>query len=398
MTNQLFESALGIRAPWYVQGVDFDTAKRQLTIAVDFVAGSRFGYLGLAGEHAVHDTQIKRLRHLNFFQHECYLEVRVPRVRLPDGSVRLVEPEWVGQLDGFTLLFEALVLMLAQQMPFAAVARIVNLSWHRVHAICSRYVEPALASANLSDVSSVAIDETSYRRGHEYLTLVADRQARRVVFESFAAYLGKHHGMPEQVTSVSIDMSPAFVKGVGEHLPNARVTFDKFHIVAHASKALDTVRRQQQKADPELKGMRWTLLKDANKLNLAQLTDLEALLRQYTTKRTARAWLYREQLREILERKQIHVVSEMLQQWCTNVMRSKVEPMKDVARLIRRHFDGIVAWTQTRQTNGFIEAINGLFQAAKRKARGYTRFETMRTVLFLIAGKLDFSAFNSHAR
>ncbi|CAG4900117.1 ISL3 family transposase ISAe1 [Paraburkholderia gardini] len=88
----------------------------------------------------------------------------------------------------------------------------------------------------------------------------------------------------------------------------------------------------------------------------------------------------------------------MLQQWCTNVMRSKVEPMKDVVRLIRRHFDGIVAWTQTRQTNGFIEAINGLFQAAKRKARGYARFETMRTVLFLIAGKLDFSAFNSHAR
>jgi len=305
------------------------------------------------------------------------------------------------------LLFEALVLMLAQQMPFAAVARIVNLSWHRVHAICSRYVELTLASADLSDVSTVAIDETSYRRGHEYLTLLADMQARRIVFvtpgrdaqtiESFAAYLSQHHGTPEQVTSVSIDMSPAFIKGVGEHLPNARVTFDKFHIVAHASTALDTVRRQQQKADPELKGMRWTLLKDANKLNLAQLTDLEALVRRYATKRTARAWLYREQLREILERKQIHVVSEMLRQWCTNVMRSKVEPMKDVARLIRRHFDGIIAWTQTRQTNGFIEAINGLFQAAKRKARGYTRFTTMRTVLFLIAGKLDFSAFNPHA-
>ena len=79
-------------------------------------------------------------------------------------------------------------------------------------------------------------------------------------------------------------------------------------------------------------------------------------------------------------------------------MRSKVEPMKDVARLIRRHFDGIVAWTQTRQTNGFIETINGLFQAAKRKARGYARFETMRTVLFLIAGKLNFARFNEHAR
>ena len=182
MTNQLFESALGITAPWYVRSVDFDAAQQQLNIAVDFVAGSRFSYAGVAGEHPVHDTQIKRLRHLNFFQHECFLEVRVPRVRLPDGSVRLVEPGWVGQLSGFTLLFEALVLMLAQQMPFAAVARAVNLSWHRVHAICSRYVELALAAADLSGVTAVAIDETSYRRGHEYLTLVADMQARRVAF------------------------------------------------------------------------------------------------------------------------------------------------------------------------------------------------------------------------
>jgi len=77
----------------------------------------------------------------------------------------------------------------------------------------------------------------------------------------------------------------------------------------------------------------------------------------------------------------------MLKQWCTNVLRSKVAPMKKVARMIRRHFDGIVAWTQTRQTNGFIEALNGLFQAAKRKARGYTSFATMRTVLFLICRK-----------
>src|SRR6202011_710833 len=234
-----------------------------------------------------------------------------------------------------------------------------------------------------------------------------DMQARRVAFvttgkdastiERFATYLSEHGGSPEQVSSVSIDMSPAFIKGVNEHLPEARVTFDKFHVVAHASKALDAVRRQQQKLDPQLKGMRWTLLKDADKLNLAQLTDLEALVSQYTTNRTARAWMYREQLREILDRKQIHVLSKMLRRWCTGVMRSKVELMKDVARMILRHFDGIVAWAQTRQTNGFIEAINGLFQAAKRKARGYASFKTMRTVLFLIAGKLDFSTFNPHA-
>jgi len=408
MTNQLFAAALGIQNPWFVQDVNFDESKRQLKIQVDFKPGTHFAYADAVGEHPVHDTQIKRLRHLNFFQHECFLVVRVPRVRLPDGKVRLVEPEWVGKLDGFTLLFEALVLALCQQMPFAAVARLVGLSWHRVYAICARYVELALDEADLSNVYEVAIDETSSRRGHSYLTLVADMTARRVVFvtedrdsqciSKFAQYLRSHQGTPYQIESVSIDMSPAFIKGVDEHLPLARVTFDKFHVVAHASAAVDKMRRIEQKNDPSLKGPRWALLKDRSKLGSEQRADLDALVAQFTSKRTARAWLYREQLRDILERKQIQVVSTMLAQWCTNVIRSKVEPMKEVAKMVRSHFDGIVAWTQTRQTNGFIEAINGLFQAAKRKARGFVRFSTMRTVLFLIAGKLDFTKFNTHAR
>lgn len=408
LQNQLFEAALGIEKPWYVRGVDFDAARKTLTISVDFVAGSRFPAPGVAGRHPVHDTQTKRLRHLNFFQHECYLEVRTPRLRLPDGRVMQIEPGWFGKLAGFTLLFEALVLAMAQQMTFAAVARLVNESWHRVHAICSRYVDLAVAAADLSAVTAVAIDETSYRRGHNYLTLAADAKQRRVVFVTqgrdaatiarFAEHLAQHNAAPTQLRSVSIDMSGAFIKGVADHLPNARVTFDKFHVVAHASAALDQTRRLEQKTDPSLKGLRWTLLKDRDRLSAAGRADLDALIARAASKRTARAWLYREHLREILDRKQINVVCAMLRQWCTNVLRSRVEPMKDVARMIRTHFDGIVAWSQTRQTTGFIEALNGLFQAAKRKARGYTRFATMRTVLFLIAGKLDFTPFNPHAQ
>ena len=252
----------------------------------------------------------------------------------------------------------------------------------------------------------MAIDETSCRRGHNYLTIAADMTARKVVFvtqgkdaktvEAFAQYLAAHKGTPDQVSSVSIDMSPAFIKGVSTHLPSARITFDKFHVVAHASAAVDQMRRLEQRTDPTLKGLRWTLLKDRDRLSDEGRADLDNLIAQAATKRTARAWLYRENLREILERKQINVVSALLRQWCTNVLRSKVEPMKAVARMIRKHFDGIVAWAQTRQTNGYIEALNGLFQAAKRKARGYTRFPTMRTVLFLIAGKLDFTQINPH--
>jgi len=408
MHDKLFEAALGIAAPWFVAGVQFDETSRVLTVGIDFTTGSRFGCEALAGEHPVHDTVTKTYRHLNFFQHECLLQVRTPRVKLPDGSVHLVKPPFAGKLSGFTLLFEALVLMLARQMPFAAVARIVGISPHRVLAICRRYVSLALAAADFSAVKALAIDETSRARGHDYVTLAADSDERRVLavaegrdarsVATIAAELAEHGCPAGQIEAVSIDMSPAFIKGCTEELPNARITFDKFHVVWHASAAVDKTRRIEQRTDKSLKGLRWSLLKDRASLKPAAAADLDALIARMTTVRTARAWAYKEQLREILERKQINVVRAMLQHWCTCVMRSKVEPMKDVAALVRRHLEGIVAWAQTRQTNGFLEALNGLFQAAKRRARGFTRFDTIKTVIFLIAGKLDFHAVNPHAR
>jgi transposase len=407
MSVKLFEAALGIAEPWFIQGVDFDAGNKTLTIGIDFIAGSRFAVPGVEGTHRAHDTVTKRYRHLNFFQHECHLEVRVPRVRLPDGGIRQAEPDWAGRLAGFTLLFEALIMAMCREMTFAAVSRLVGLSWHQVVAICKRYVELGLAHSDFSEVTRLAADETSRARGHDYITLVADADERRVLFvtegrdadtiKAFAADFTAHGGDPKAVESISIDMSPAFIKGVTKHLPNARITFDKFHVIAHASTAVDKTRRIEQKTDPSLKGLRWKLLRDRASLTPDARADLDALIAQVTTKRTARAWLYKEQLREIMERKQVNVVRDMLTQWATNVMRSKVEPMKEVAKLIRSHLDGIVAWTQTRQTNGFLEAINGLFQAAKRKARGYGNFVTIRTVVFLLAGKLDFSKINLHA-
>lgn len=158
------------------------------------------------------------------------------------------------------------------------------------------------------------------------------------------------------------------------------------------------MRRIEQRSDKSLKGMRWSLLKNRASLKPEAAADLYALIARMATVRTARAWVYKEQLRQILARKQINVARDMLKHWCTCVMRSKVEPMKEVAAMVRRHLEGIVAWAQTRQTNGFLEALNGLFQAAKRRARGFTRFTTIRTVIFLIAGKLDFAVINPHAR
>jgi transposase len=410
MSTQLFSSALGIQAPWLVRSVDFDEPARRLTVQIDFEAGTRFAVSGHTGEHPVHDTLTKTYRHLNFFQHECHLQVRVPRVRLPHGAVRQVEPDFAGRLKGFTLLFEALILMLAQQMPFRAVARIVGESEYRVLAVCRRYVHMAGGLADYSEVTSLAIDETSRARGQRYVSIAADAVERRVVFVAdgrgaqvvgqLAEHLDLHGCPPSQIEQVSIDMSPAYIKGVGQHLPNAQITFDKFHVIAHASAAVDKTRRVERRTDPELgqqlKGMRWTLLKDVYSLKPQAGAALHALLNAPRLTMTARAWVYKERLRLAMEHRQVNVLRRLLQHWCTCVMRSKVDAMKDVANMIRVHLEGIVAWAQTRQTNGFLEAINGLFQAAKRRARGYGTFETIKTVIFLIAGKLDFKAINPH--
>ncbi len=152
MTSKLFEAALGITDPWFINGVDFDVEKKELTITLDFVAGSCFAVPGVEGVHPAHDTVTKRYRHLNFIQHECQLEVRVPRVKLPAGGVRQVEPGWAGKLAGLTFLFEALILTLCREMTFTAVARLVNLSWHQVTAICKRYVDLSLAHTDFSEV------------------------------------------------------------------------------------------------------------------------------------------------------------------------------------------------------------------------------------------------------
>lgn len=151
MTAKLFEAALGIASPWYINGVEFDPAQKTLAITVDLIAGSRFAVPGVEGAYPAHDTVTKRYRHMNLFQHECHLEVRVPRVRLPDGGIRQVEPDWVGRLAGFTLLFETLIMAMCREMTFAAVSRLVGLSWHQVgRSVASEILDWTTKTASLS--------------------------------------------------------------------------------------------------------------------------------------------------------------------------------------------------------------------------------------------------------
>jgi hypothetical protein len=183
MHDKLLESAPGISAPWSVKSVDFDGAAKRLTVLIDFAPATRVGVPGQPGVHPVRDTVAKDYRHLNFFQHECHLRVRTPRVMLPDGSVRLVEQEFAGRLAGFTLLFEALILMLAQRIPFAAAARIVDESSYRVMcsdarmSTCRKYaIVPTLAAQWTVDKRAVLAAERELKQRRP-----AVRHLRKVV-------------------------------------------------------------------------------------------------------------------------------------------------------------------------------------------------------------------------
>lgn len=179
----LFQQALGLTDPWTVTRSEFEAERSRLDLYLDFTKGATFPCPECgAGGCRVHDTEEKTWRHLNFFQHEAYLHARTPRVRFGACGVRLVPVPWARPGSGFTLLFEALVMMLVKEMPVAAIARMVREHDTRLWRIVHHYVDQARADADFSQVSRVGMDEKASRRGHRYLTLFVDLDESRLLF------------------------------------------------------------------------------------------------------------------------------------------------------------------------------------------------------------------------
>ncbi|MBF0532469.1 MAG: transposase, partial [Candidatus Omnitrophica bacterium] len=238
-TQPLFELALNIQDPWYIKDIQFSAEDKRLDIHIDFRKGAVFHYEStkenINGDFKVYDTVDKQWRHLNFFEHECYLHARVPRLNITDDVKRLIDPPWSGISNGFTLLFEALILQLASHMPVHTVGKIIHESDRKIWATLKHYVDAALAQNDYSTLKSIGMDETSRRKGHDYITLFVDLVKKRTIFiaegndqktvKAFVDDLKAHNGKAEDVKDVSCDMWPAFIKGVEDNLPNAQITF-----------------------------------------------------------------------------------------------------------------------------------------------------------------------------
>ena len=395
---ELFSRALGLQEPWRVVETSFEAGQRRLDLRLDFEPGARFGCpVCERSGCAVHDTSEKSWRHLDFFQHQAYLRARVPRVRCPEHGVRQVELAWAREGSGFTLLFEALLMALVAEMPVRAVAELVGEHDTRVWRVVHHYVDAARAREDLSRVERLGIDETSFRRGQDYVTLFADLDRSRCVFATpgrdaesvtrFVADLRVHGGQPEQVTEVCQDVSEPYLLGVLGKLLQAAITFDRYHVKAQLSRAVDEVRRQERKVQAGLlKGSRYLWLRNPAKLSAKQRARLDGLLCQPL--KTVRAYKWALKFDAVYELTGAEA-EHYLRAWVRGAVRSRLQPIIDFAHLVEDHWSGILRWFQSRVSNGLLEGLNSLVQAAKRRARGYRSTRNYIAMIYLTVGKLN---------
>lgn len=396
---EIFELALGLAAPWYVEKVEFITegTERELHIHIDFKKGHKFEQLD-GSSNSAHDTKDRTWQHLNFFQHKCYLHARVPRVKDEEGKVLLQNVPWARKNSGFTLLFEAYAMLLIEnEMPVSKAAKTVKVYPQRLWRVFDFWISIAHTEDKISGLEDVGFDETSTKKGHNYVTILVDMQDRRVLFategkgadtiQKSVAYLETKDVKVEEIKNVCIDMSPAFISGCEKYMPNTAITFDKFHVVKEVNKAMDDVRKNERRANFELKGHKYTFLK--NNLSIEKQVERNILIDKY--KNLADGYTLMQMFKDFWDINNPQDAIGYLAFWCDLADNSNLAPFIKASKTIKNHWQGIVNYTQSRISNGILEGINSKIQLAKKRARGYRNIQNFINMIYFVAGKLKFN-------
>jgi len=327
--------------------------------------------------------------------------------RSQDGAVYRVTPPWEGRSKHFSKEFEAFALTLMREMPVKKAGEILGETDQRMWRMLHAHVEAARARADWSEVVWVGADEMNRKKGHNYITVFADLVNKRVLFgtegkdasvwERFAQELQAHNGHPKAVTQVAIDMSPAFIKGVRDNFGNADLVFDKFHVIQEANEGVEAVRRLETQED-ELKAQQlaksqWIFRKNPETHTEREVERLGKMDQKHLM--TVLAYQMRLILQDIYQLVDGRQARKDLKAWCQWVKEKAqdeahplLEPMVRVARMVERHLEGILGHWKEGLTTAFLEGLNSLFSATKRKARGYRTTKNLLAMLYFVAGKL----------
>lgn len=404
--HDIFTLGLGLTPPWRVAGhrLDQERHPNELRLEVAAEPGASFPCPSCGRPAKPHDWKEITWRHLNFFQHHCFITARVPRVRCPEHGVLRVRVPWARPDSGFTVLFEQAALILVREMPVAAAARIVGVTDKRLWRVVEVYVGRALERLDLGSVSAVALDETAAKRRHHYVTVFIDldRKATPVLFVTpgkgkqtltrFKTFLEAHGGDAGRIVEVVCDMSNAFLAAAAETFENAAVTVDWFHVVQLFTKAVDQVRRIEARLQSLPKGARWATLKRAETLTEAQARALAEL--ETGGFATAQAWRAKETLRWVRKADTPRAARWRLTRFIRHVDEqieahgSVLEPVRTALDTVVTHAERILQRWTSNHSNARLEGLNGLFQAARARARGYRNTATFATIIYLIAAPL----------
>ena len=410
----LFTSALGLQAPWSVQKVALDTSRRRIDFDLTCNASRLPCPHCAAPAQGVHDRLAREWRHLDFFQYEAWLHAEVPRVACSAcAKTSQVDVPWAREGSGFTALFEALALSLCQALPVRQAAALLRCSDKQLWRRIEHYVGQARALDDMSQVSMVGIDEISLRKGQSYITVVHDLDAKRLLYAcegrdhqtvvDFADDLKAHGGDPAQIKDVCQDMSAAYAKGVALALPQAQISYDRFHVIAMANEAMDGVRRQEMSTQPQavkdalgdndrklLKSLTWGMRRNPQGWSAKQTNAMHWL--QHSTLKSARAWRLKMALRAVYakatEQNSAVQATADLRGWISWARRSRLEPFKKLANTLKQRLEGVVRGMLDNRSNAYVEAMNGLLQQAKRAARGFRTATHFIAIAYLRMSKL----------
>ncbi len=319
---------------------------------------------------------------------------------------------WSDPGSGFTALFEALVIDWLGEASIQAVARRLGLTWDQVDGVMQRAVRRGLARRAQVPAWSIGVDETSFQKRHEYVTIVGDLD-RGIVHHvadgrGKEALLSYNDGLPEEgrasIETVAMDMWPAYIGATKQSLKNAseKICFDKFHVVMHLGDAVDRVRREETRAlreqgDRSLVGTRYMWLWHPDRMPEKRYPHFGALMKRAL--KTSRAWLLKELGKDVLDAPDRETAKEIFDRWYSWAIRSRLEPMKRVAKIVKRHLEGILNAIEHGVTNAKMEGTNNVVQWLKRSARGFRSRERFRNAIYFHLGGLELypDSFHSHS-
>jgi len=346
--NELYAQILGIKSPWQVTQVELALSKGEVTVHIEQAKDTHQCCPTCNHPSPGYDSRIRRWRHLDTCQYKTILVANVPRVKCQEHGVVTVLVPWAEPNSGFTAMFEALVIDWLKEASISAVSRLMSLSWNAIDGIMQRAVKRGLSRREVLSMTQIGVDETAFRKRHDYVTIVSDQKAGHVLhvgndrkkntLKAWNASLTEEQ--QTAIESVSMDMWPAFINATLESLPDAKekIAFDKFHVAKYLGEAVDKVRRHEHKAlmaegIDDLKGSKYDWLYNPENMTRKQKKRFSNL--RDSSLKTARAWVIKEMAMSLWNYVSKTWALKGWKRWLSWAVRCRLDPIKKVAKMIK---------------------------------------------------------------